>query len=818
MKRVLPIVGLAIVLALVLRPWQTSEQERPSAEPEPPPPALAESTPPAPPAPALRGVQLSPLSGLPAPAPVMPEKDAGTGALEVHVTDDDGRPIDGAAVEAHPEGAPKEDRQSARTDGKGLATFSAIPAGTCWVHVAHDAFARGGTHTDVHPTQTARIGVRLERKIPVIGRVLGARDEQPIAGARVLLELGGSAGGRTRIWVGFPPLAETVTDVGGRFRVDVEPGSTVTLRATAAGFAEGRASLIRTKPGSEIVLRLSPGGTLRGMVAAQDGTPCAEAKVFVVPADKERMIQNPRSVLGPGGPIYSSTGDGAGGAVVEGEVETVRARRATTDEAGLYDVAHLALPAEVYVLAEGPDGSRGGSGPIVLDEGHPVANHNVVLEPRRAIVVRVLGPDDEPSTGVRVGVEGVTADMFGVQFLDTRGDATWWNRAPSLPSSGAIRFGHLAPGSYTVVVEGASDVPIRQPVELGGNADAEVTIRVAAARFLEGEVVDAEGNGIPQANLRWGWMPHRADKSGRFRIAEGAPENRTLEAWSRWHLRKTIGVEEISEPIRVVLRRRPVITGQLVRFEGGDTLRDHLWVVEQRAPGDLVQGATVDEKGRFRYPLGQANEKVWLRLLPRGAADVLLGPFLMAPGIERDVGRVQLDPGRLLEGRVIDEAGRPIGGARVRAARPGIPGLRLGMFARGPEAATADDGTFRIERVHRGEAVVRATHANHAPTFLDDAGRGEVTIVMPPPSFVDGRLVGADGRPLAQVGVSLGRDDSAGLDEEAYAQTDEEGRFRLGPLSAGSHRLEAFHDGKWRDLGVVHLEKGGTTGREWTLP
>jgi hypothetical protein len=728
--------------------------------------------------------------------------------------------LEAALVRVRPDGASDDQEQRANTDRAGRVTFAGIPTGECWVWVTHDEFAEGWTHTVVRAEETARVGVRLQRLIPVHGRVVDDRSGDPVAGARVLLEAGGMGGGRTSIVLGSPPLGSTTTDGGGRFQIGAEPGSLLTLRATAEGYAEASESLIRTKPGDEVVLRLLPGGALRGIVLGPDGAPCRDAKVFVVPSEKKEMLQNPRTVMGPEGPVFWTTGEGEEGEIGSGfdrEVQTVRARRTATDRSGRFEVAHLPLPCDVHVLAEGPDGFRGGTGPVVLDEQHRTSDAEVILEPRRAIVVHVVGPGGDPRPGVRVGVEGVNRTGVGVSFLAPRGDYTWWNDEPVLPQGSTSRFPHLAPGLYTVVVEGDPDAPAGRRVELTPDADAEVTVQVEAAQTIEGVVVDAEGKAISAAQIRWRGVPQVADETGRFRIEVGAHEDATLEVWSPWHLPETLNVLEPTKQLRVVLQRRPVISGKLVRYEGADTLRNHIWVAEEPSPG-LMQGATVDEDGRFRYPLGRANEEVWIMLLPPGAADVLLGPFVLAPNEQHDVGLVQLDPGRVVEGRTTDKQGLPIEGARVLVYRPGRREMRFFGMGRNPEATTAGDGTFRIEQVHRGEATVLATHPNYAPAQSADSGSGRLTLVMHPPSFLDGRLVGKGGEPLGRVRVVVDGGMLDAIPEVAYGQTDEGGRFRLGPFPAGTYRVRALREGNWQDVGEVRLVEGETTQADWTVP
>ncbi len=98
-------------------------------------------------------------------------------------------------------------------------------------------------------------------------------------------------------------------------------------------------------------------------------------------------------------------------------------------------------------------------------------------------------------------------------------------------------------------------------------------------------------------------------------------------------------------------------------------------------------------------------------------------------GGEYDAGDIALEPGGWLEGRVVDQAGRPIAGARVRPWNPrtrsvkGVAsqdesfGLLSGVFA---AVVTAPDGTFRTGGLWDGKVQVGIGADGFLDRYFDD--------------------------------------------------------------------------------------------------
>jgi protocatechuate 3,4-dioxygenase beta subunit len=159
-----------------------------------------------------------------------------------------------------------------------------------------------------------------------------------------------------------------------------------------------------------------------------------------------------------------------------------------------------------------------------------------------------------------------------------------------------------------------------------------------------------------------------------------------------------------------------------------------------------------------------------------------------------------LKPSVVLTGRVVDAEDWPVAGAAVQVVpadpypyRRGLRDLVTGF--------TRDDGTFRLRGVPvRSMLQVGAEAAGFAPAeqvaSTGEPGRSPapLRIVLGPGSSLTGRLVDAEGEPVAGTEVLLR--DVAALDaglaarpEERQAVTDASGRFRFEHLAGGSRRL-----------------------------
>jgi hypothetical protein len=305
----------------------------------------------------------------------------------------------------------------------------------------------------------------------------------------------------------------------------------------------------------------------------------------------------------------------------------------------------------------------------------------------------------------------------------------------------------------------------------------------------------------------------RVGADGRFRVAfsPGAKagwigvEGRYLHtpARARW-LRRSAAEEVTLTPELggVVFGRLSTQPGVQTRPPDGDVelLRAHSscatsWSKDRQA--------ALGSNGEFvfeRVPAGQR------RLAYRGAAWLARSPpFELAPGETKRVDLV-LEAGVVLGGRVQDERGRGIVGARIVAQGSGIA------------ASSEKDGSFRLPALEAGERTLLVSCSGFVPskrplgTFVAGARRTNLALVLDRGETIAGRVLLPDGR-TTEVGMRATPEEPRGPGQVSLAfRSASDGTFRVRGLLPGSYRLEA-RKGIGREKITASCEhvKAGTT-------
>ncbi len=373
-----------------------------------------------------------------------------------------------------------------------------------------------------------------------------------------------------------------------------------------------------------------------------------------------------------------------------------------------------------------------------------------------------------------------------------------------------------------------------------GGGTAELLLRPAAA--LAGEVVDAAGRPVAGAllwtPLTWGSAASaRSGRYGRFRLAGLLPGGVypltvTHPSFPRTTASlRTAAAGRAAAPARIVLGAGRAVVGRVVDGAGRPLpgaelilrrplVSDEAW---RELPADVEapRRAAADAAGRFRLP--GLTGRYDLTVRRRGSAPLEL-PVEVGPGVgeigdvgdirdlgDVDLGDLTLEPGRTLEGRVVDTRGEPLAGAEVAWTLfgPGGSYLREDPDAHG---TTGGDGLFRIADLAAGRHLdLTVHHPAHAPRKLLQLAMPEpdaepLEIVLAPARVLAGRVV--DGRGAGVPGAQLYRSRmnlsvfggrSGGHDR--LGATDAEGRFRLAGLAPGYLDLQVVAEGyRTRDV------------------
>jgi Carboxypeptidase regulatory-like domain len=203
---------------------------------------------------------------------------------------------------------------------------------------------------------------------------------------------------------------------------------------------------------------------------------------------------------------------------------------------------------------------------------------------------------------------------------------------------------------------------------------------------------------------------------------------------------------------------------------------------------DKLDGAGVDTKGRFDLEAEKPGRYILTISAPGHQAVAHLVTFKKATS--RVKLTVRLERGTTLGGKVVDEKGDPVEGARVSIGAH-WEGESQAIPMEGPRDSwgveSGSDGSFEIDTLPSGiyDLLVMAAGKASGRANGIKSGTTDVEIVLPDGKPIGGWVRYPDGTPAARefVCVKRGKRIVFGM------ATDEKGRFRTGLISPGRYRV-----------------------------
>jgi uncharacterized GH25 family protein len=686
------------------------------------------------------------------------------------VVDESGAPVGGAEVTCD---APGDVPRRAASDASGAFAVSGVRPGVeAPLSASCDGYVDAETRT-VAPRTPADvvIGVSLflRRAGVVRGRVVRA-DGSPapgawvqIAPAKLALDSGYEVVG---VWqrARRHPVAADGSFEGPVEALGVRSADEVVARAGAPGLAPAISARLRVEGGvvDAGTLRLEAGLRLEGRVVAADGAgPIAGARI---------EFQNERLP-----PALSQRRDWSAVGRDNTPFEVV----ARTGADGRFAVD--GLPPWRYELRVDADGFGGATATVAVPQ-----ESEVVIEAPRLAPVAGRVEFDDGSAAARVAVlarrESDSAGVVGV--AETEAD-------------GSFELPFLAAGRYVLEARRPSDrvadvLPTTTTPVDGGARDVKIVVKRGGGR-IAGRCHAQNGAAVPGAVVFLkpvqGGPPvtARSAPDGRFEAA-GLPEG----SWTVTGLAdrsvgppSSFGLSLVADSVEVPVGTRDVvlefreaapISGRVVTDDGGVPAGELIVQARRGAAGRWTHFAPVGEGGTFQ--LATTSAGAWtLVAVDRntGRALATTGAAEFAGG-DKDV-RLVVASSTTLSGRLVDELGRGVAGARVVATSAGAAPLAT---------VTDADGRFTWTGLDRGpwsiEAVVHETGRAEATGVAP--GGGEVALRLRPAETVSGRLTTVDGEPLRGAEVTLA---AAGGAVVARLRTDVDGRFVTRALAPGEY-------------------------------
>lgn len=492
--------------------------------------------------------------------------------------------------------------------------------------------------------------------------------------------------------------------------------------------------------------------------------------------------------------IYGDVSDASGGPVPGARVAVAEVPEvaATCDAAGRFSLCMGPGGGTVRVTASG----YGPYAKYLTSRG--TVRQDVVLMPEASLEgTAVLATTRAPAPYARV-----SARQEGDGPVEVSAD-----------ESGRFVFPSLSPGAYRVEARTAnakSKAPAEVRVFASGRASVVVAVDPRAT--VRGRLVAAEGPvGGASVNLgfhaTYEWATAaRTDASGRF-VLRDVPLGNVLVDVPDWEVRtpRTVRVGEAGiDDLTVEVASRGVLAVTVLR--GGAPVPEA--AVSLRGTNvSVTRTSNASGVATFR-----GLEPGTYRLVGEQGSDFATTENVQVTRTRNDRATLELDRGRTVRGRVVDEEGAPVDGARIAFSRVGT------TEDAGATAASGPDGTFQGGPL-RGPAVyeVRVTRSGFPLEPKGAFPRLTVPKEGPAPDLelvvkklaqrLEGVVVDAQGGPVRDARVTLTRPErhTATL---ATTFTGNDGTFSLRNLGTGPYAVKATAvNGSEAQLAAISLPR-----------
>lgn len=675
---------------------------------------------------------------------------------------------------------------SAHTDQDGRYRIQNLTPG---VHSASVTIQKRGWFSDRRSSVIIEAGKETEAnfvvspRLRVRGRVTDAESGVPVAGAVV-----SNASLR-----GNHPEDRTETDANGDYVLDGCANGN-RIRVEAGGYARHEATIrAEAKESAEFALdvRLLRAASMAGRVVGPDGQGVSGARILL-----------------HGGPLDDCF-------------------KGHSDAEGAYRIQGLPVNTECRLVVKKKGLAERVSEPFTPKPGEYRAGFTVRLVRGATLSGRIRDDQGMPLRGACIHVRH--ADRLAGFLngrLGNRADDAGRFTVTALPAGRydleVLAWGHIGQTrSGLIVAEDAVQDNVDFVLERG-------------RRTISGRVVDEEGQPVSKVDVAtYASSVHKGQRGGIASTLTGAQGQFTLEGLapgtctlSIMHSRKglmrpePLEVRAGAEDVVVVLRRSACLHGTVRRADTGGPVPTFFvrWFHGHVARSQEFS----DSEGRFRIEDLKPGEYRLEAGTSEGWVSPLLVPVRVVRGGEPTRLDLVLQPGGLLEGRVLAPDGSPLFGARVSVHRKHGPS---GTVAR---TATDGAGRFSMKSLASGDYMVGACHQDWIESW------SEATVGPGRGSKVEIRLLGEGGAlqvtvkdrrgmPITSATVRIRRPDGGVLltDDDVVFQrvpcTDSNGVLVRNSLPPGRLVVEAKQTGYNLARAEVEIRAGARTQLEMRL-
>ncbi len=362
--------------------------------------------------------------------------------------------------------------------------------------------------------------------------------------------------------------------------------------------------------------------------------------------------------------------------------------------------------------------------------------------------------------------------------------------------------------------------PDRLPAAVRGirpPTEKPVVVRLEPGGRLAGRVLDDKGEPVADAEVSLAWRPMLEDmqvggavyrkastnREGRFEIRSSPLGSVLLGVRARGFIPRPPAPITVPPPqgqeLEIRLERGAVLAGSVKTTEGEPVAGLRVAIGDAAGKSDADGAYRVDglRPGPVEVDLFHPSYRRQKKTITIEMGNNVLD--------------VELEAGRRITGRVVDERGKPVGTALVVLETPTLVDFR--SF----RTRSALDGSFEIASVAEGKYQITAEAEGFAPmpgrdlVVAPQQEVGPLELVLGRSGTVTGRILGLDPEQLAQVELRAADDD----DLTRPGRVDARGRFEIRDLSPGPWKLQAELATEQRKVtGRVVVVAGETAERD----
>jgi large repetitive protein len=700
-------------------------------------------------------------------------------AVSGRVTDREGKPLSGVAVTATEAasgprgmvirnvvmlGGLGQEEDAVRTGSDGSFTLR-VKEGTYDFSFKREGYSvktlRGQA---VSPASNTPLEATLEPAVEITGRVV--RGGTGVDGVMInTFSEGGSS-------------ASAVTGPDGSFTLSgLSPGEVRASMRKESDFIQEMRTF--TAPARDITIELPPGTRVSGRVV-------------------DKSTRKPLTSFQAG----VSNSRGGGGMMM---VAPPSLKAFTTDD-GTFVLDNVPSGA-VNLVASAPGYAQARMN-LTVEEGKPVTDLELELDPGTKLVGKVTGPDGSALSGVTVRIAQTGSGSIVLGGMGKQGVTD---------SNGEYTIDALEPSDENVEFAHPKYVGTRKTITPKGR-EVRLDVQLTSGQRLSGTVVTEAGAPVADAEVEamagaGTYRTTRSDANGTFTFDSLPSARYRFSASKRGFSETTLEDVDISAnpPLRLVLKSGATLYGQ-VRGLTAEELQ-HTTI---EARGESFANAAVDSSGNFRMegaPTGTVRVSAVVSRNFSNRKSSQPQTVTVAAGESRQID-LEFSSDTVISGRVLRN-GRPLASANVSFSP------RRGSSTQTSSAATTDEqGRYSVSGLESGEYNVSVIDTQRfSPYQTTYEVRGSSTFDIDyTASALRGRVVDASGDPINDARVQLRATTSeTPFRGDRVAATDVNGTFTIDFVAPGTYTVTAEKTGLGNEVKEVIVGERAPADVEFRL-